>query len=550
MSDRGAKVLKKESALKASRSSWDSWWQDIAEHVMPRKSHVTETAFDSPDYTDTERLYDTTALLANQTLARGMHTHITPAAATFATVEPPKGNQWSYDVRNWFHDATKTIRDELTRSNFHQEVGEFYLEHSGFGTGAMFCEWNARLGKLVFKSHNVGTYSISEDETGKVNTFYRTYRLKPAQIMLMFGDDCPPSVKEKAANDATKEVELEIVHAIEPRENYDPEKVDAENMPISSCYVLRETKEVIRESGYMEFPFAVARWLRWGNSPWGWSPSSFALPIIHQLNFLEQCTDVGVERVAFPAWMVPDTMKGEFDPRPHGQNIYSPSNGGDTAMPTELAANGRLDIAMQREEQKRDVIREHFHEGLFRTVSRRDKVMTAREVSRIEAEQASDFHPFFAQLTSEFLEPIVLRVFAELLRNNRLPSPPPELFEQVGGVWEMQDPSMKFNSRLGLAFEQAEALGLLEIIDELNPMAQIMGPEVYDWLDTDKAGPMLARAKGVSPEIFRTGEGMEALKQGRAERAQAEAAAKQTQQVAGAVGSLGGVDAAEQLLGN
>ena len=550
MDSKAQRIIKRNEQMSSSRRVNDSLMRDIALHVQPRKANsiLSDNTESSTDEVD--RLHDTTAMFANQTLASGMNTHITPAGQVFATFGPPSGpdgEEAGYDVKNWFHKATKTFHEELTNnSNFQSAVDELYLDHGGFGTAAMICRMG-RSGKLVFETIEIGSYSIAEGEDRSVDTLYREYELTPRQIMQRF-DDVPDSVKEKNGEEKTKDIPLKIIHAIEPREDYDSDKIDDKNMPIASVYVLAETQEILHESGFYEQPFAVSRWRLWGKSPWGWSPSYYALPLANQLNFLEQCVDVGVERVAFPAWMVPNTMKGEFDPRPHGQNIYDASGAGDNALPQELQTHGRIDIAMDRVEQKREVIREAFFEDLFKLLSRTKKELTAYETREVIKEKTSQFQPFFGRITSEFVCPIFRRAFAELLRAGKFGTPPEGLFVKVGNGWEMQDPKIEFNSPMAMALQLGEVSGLLQTIEDLAPMAQVVGPHVYDFVDEAKAGPMIARARGVSPDVMRSAEEMEALREQRAQAEQQAAQAEQAQQLASAVGSLGGVGEAQNVI--
>jgi len=543
-----AKRLAKAERMASQRLVNDSLMRDIAEHVQPRKAQSILSDHDHSSTDETDRLFDTTAMQANQTLGSGMHSNITPMGTIFASIMAPSevSDGLSYDVRNWFLKATQVLHQELAKSNFHSAVDEFYLDHGGFGTAAMLCRMGEK-GTLVFETLEIGTYSIAEGEDRLVDTLYRHYELTPRQIKQRFGDDVSATVEEKANDEKSKDVPLKILHCIEPREDYDPNRIDAENMPIASDWILVETQEVLKSSGFLEQPFAVSRWRLWGKSPYGWSPSYYALPVACQLNFLEQCIDVGVERAAFPAWMVPSSLKGEFDPRPHGQNIFDASPGGDAAMPQELQATGRLDIAVEREEQKRKVIREAFFEDLFKLLSRIDKQMTAREVQELTAEKTTLFHPFFARLTTEFLSPILKRAFAELLRAGKFGTPPDALFVRTESGWEMDEPEIEFQSRLALAHEMGEVSGILQTIEDLAQMAQVVGPQVYDWLHPDRAGAKIARTRGVSAEVMRTSDEIEEKRQAEIEAAQAEAQAQQAQQLAGAVQSLGGPEQVREM---
>ena len=50
MDQKAHEVLKRQASLRAARGPWDSWWQDITEHVMPRKADITDDRFDAPVY--------------------------------------------------------------------------------------------------------------------------------------------------------------------------------------------------------------------------------------------------------------------------------------------------------------------------------------------------------------------------------------------------------------------------------------------------------------------------------------------------------------------
>ena len=53
--------LKRFTALKNARGVWDTAWQEIAEHVFPRKAGITQKDY-TPNNNRDARLYDTTAM--------------------------------------------------------------------------------------------------------------------------------------------------------------------------------------------------------------------------------------------------------------------------------------------------------------------------------------------------------------------------------------------------------------------------------------------------------------------------------------------------------
>lgn len=544
--DLATQLLKRESALMAGREAWTGWWQQLADHVMPRKAQagVPDAGSSVPDQSKAAKLFDSTAMTCNQTLANGQMANITPMGAQWFLIEPPEGRRYGYEVRNWLHGASQALARLLVRSNFYSAIDEIYLDRGGFGTATILCRMG-REKRLVFEVAEIGTYAIAEDEERQVDTLFRTYRMTPRQMVQRWGDELPADIRARAEDPEKADIPEDVLHAIEPRLERDPRRGDeSRHMPVRSAYVRKETKEVLHETGFYERPFATTRWRLWGDSPWGWSPSWYALPTSEQLNFLEQCTDVGVERAAFPAWLIPATMKGEFDPRPHGQSIYDPRGAvGDVAMPRELVSQARLEYAVERAEQKREMIREAFFYDLFRMLSRRDKAMTAREVAALEGEKHNQFHPFLARFTTELLGPVLRRAFAEALRAGLLGRPPAELFERsASGGWEMPDPQIAFTSRLALTLQINETSGLLQTFETLAPLASV-DPSVFDFIDTAKAGPAIARSFGVGSEIMRTEKEIREIQAARAEAAQQAA-----QNASGAVRNLGGAEGINRLM--
>lgn len=541
-------ILRRWSDLEGKMNPWLAWWQQLAEHVCPRKAEITERSMESPNRDKVAKLFDTTAMVANQALAAGQMANITPMGQQWFAIEPPERFAKNHNIRLWFQDASQRLGRALVRSNFYSAIDELYLDRGGFGTAAMLCRMNANR-RLVFETLTIGSYGIAEDDERMVDTLHRVYRMPPRQLEMRFRE-LPADLKARAADPQKADIPVEILHAIEPRLDRDPKRGDeAKHMPVRSVFIHRESKEVIHETGFFESPFAVTRWRLWGESPWGWSPAWYALPTADQLNFLEQCTDVQVERAAFPAWLIPSTMKGEFDPRPHGQSIYDPRGAaGDVAMPRELESRGRVDYAMERAEQKRETIREAFFYDMFRLLSTRDKGMTAREVIELSAEKASQFHPFFARLTTELLQPILKRAFVECLRAGIFDQPPLELFEKGPAGWTMDDPEIAFTSRLAQALDMQETNALLQTFETLAPMAQL-DPGVFDFVDTAKVGPQIARSLGVSATVLLSEEEIKGKQAARAQAAQAAAAMESAQMASQAVRNVGGVEKAREVLG-
>ena len=84
--------------------------------------------------------------------------------------------------------------------------------------------------------------------------------------------------KENVSNDLVKKAqktpfdEVELVHVIRPRNDFDPQKLDKKNMPFQSIYMEYETSHIISIGGFKENPYVIPRYLKSSTEIYGRSP--------------------------------------------------------------------------------------------------------------------------------------------------------------------------------------------------------------------------------------------------------------------------------------
>lgn len=528
-------------ALEGERQVFDSIWQDCAEIVLPRKQ-VTRKDTTLPDTADIEDQLDITAQQANQTLASGQMAHITPMGAQeWFRLDPPNNLADNPTAIRWYSELTQTIRRALANSNFYNEAHEYYLDRGAFGTAAI--EVTAGPGGLGihFRTFHIGSYSIAENEFGKIDRIARRYKLTAQQAVGLFGDTKLPEPIKKCyeKGELTK---FEFVDYIRPNKKHDPEN------PFTKAYesfTISYTgeKSLIHEAGYHEFPVAVSRWQKWGeDSPYGFAPALYALPAARQANHLETLADLLGENAAFPRMLLPSTMKGEIDLRPGGASYYD-ANMGAAEMPREWLTGGRYDILEARLDRKKKAIEDAFFVQLFELITQKQKDMTAYEVSQLVSEKGALFHPIFVRAVGEFLTPVILRVYSILARQpGALPTPPEDVIMQGSSGPELPDPEVQYISPLALAISQVQISGLPGVMQQLAIIGQV-DPTVYDSVATEEIYPTLARAAGIPEKLIRTPEAIAQIQQNRAQAQQM----AQAEQMAGAVGKIGGAEGVEQI---
>jgi hypothetical protein len=492
-----------------------------------------------------------TVIRANMTLAAGQLNYVTPATDRWFAFEPPEEmkEQGGDAAARWYQLCTEIAFRELARSNFYLEIHELFLDRGGFGTSIIFAEEGKRV-TLKFENWEVGTYSIAEDDEGVVDTVFREFELTCRQAVQKFGIENVGETIQKCYEErkpTSLDKKFTFIHAIFPRadDQRKPGKVDGPNKPVASVYVSLADKVCVRNSGYDEAPAAVSRFLKWGKSPYGYSPSIEALPTVRQVNFIEKQMDALAELAAFPRILIPDGLEGDVDLRSGGVTVFDPNN--VNAVPKEWATQGRYDIGLQRVAAKQKQIEEAFHVTLFKMFAEREKQMTAREVIERVQEKLVQFSPTFARMTTELLNPLLERVFGILFRAGKFPDPPEEVFVVTAEGVSLPLPQVAYTSKIALAIKALENQSFLQFVEIVAPLVQV-DPAVMDAIDTDKAMKGLARNLSLPVGWMRSDEDIAAIRQQRAEAQQAQASAEQAKLVAGAAKDASAADPAMKKL--
>jgi hypothetical protein len=481
-------VLHRHETLKSKRAAWDAFWQDVAEFCMPRKAEIMSSTTSPTTHRDSV-LFDSTMVYANMVLSNGCMSYLTPADSRWFSFDPPAHLKGDDECEQYTRQCSEIASLELANSNFYTEIHELYLDRGCFGTAVLYCE-EGRRSPLNFRKFDVGSFSISENEEGFVDTLSREFLYTARQAVQKFGIENISEVIRTAFESGKSDQmdrEFAFIHQIFPREDDQIEfgKKDARNMPVASIYIEKDKKKLCRVSGYVEFPFFATRYLRWMNEHvYGWSPAWMALPEARQLNFLQKQMDALAELAAFPRFLVPDTHEGEVDYRAAGVTYFDSNN--PHSVPQEWATAGKYDIGKDRVEMKKEVINKCFHVDMFQMFANLERPqMTAREVTERASEKLVQFSPTFARLSSELYTPLLRRVWALLTRAGKMPPPPKQMLVEGPDGLMVPEPNVVYSSRIALAIKNLENASLMAMFEMWSPMVQVK-PEVLDNANWDE----------------------------------------------------------------
>ncbi|QLF88255.1 head-tail connector protein [Pelagibacter phage Greip EXVC021P] len=517
--DLAKNLLKRFDRLKSQRQNWESHWQEVADYMQPRKADVTKTR--SKGDKRTELIFDSSPLQSVELLAASLHGMLTnPATPWFSLKFKNDGMENEDEAKEWLESATETMYSAFNKSNFQQEIFELYHDLITFGTAAMFIEEDDE-DELKFSTRHINEMYIAENDKGRIDTVFRKFKLSARAAVQKFGS-VSPNIEVAAKKDPYEEVE--ILHAVYPRSDFNPVKQDKNNMPFESVYLDAESGDQLSVSGFREFPFVVPRYLKASHEIYGRSPAMTALPDVKMLNEMSKVIIKSAQKQVDPPLLVPDD--GFMLPVrtvPGGLNFYRAGTR-DRIEPLNIGANNTLGLNM--EEQRRNSIRNAFY--VNQLMMQDGPQMTATEVIQRNEEKMRLLGPVLGRLQSELLKPLIDRAFSILMRKKLFAQPP----EFLSG----QDIEIEYVSPLAKAQKSSELQSIMRAIEIMGSLSNVA--PVFDHINMDKLVRHLTSIVGVPQKILKPQSELNAERQAAAEQQEQQQQMQQMQQLAQAGGDV------------
>ena len=517
-------IKKRLNQMEGSRGTWEDHWQEILDYVMPRKADIVFTR--TKGQKRTEILFDSTAITASNLLAASLQGTLTSPSMQwfYLKVRNEEFNE-NREVQLWLEDSAKRMYNVFNESNFNTEVHEMYLDLVSIGTGALFVEEGNKgfqESGVHFNTMHIAEYYIQENVSGYIDTLYRKYKLSARQAVQEFGEDNVGEKVLEAAKDKPDKM-FNFIHAVEPLEDYERALgKGATKLPFHSCHVCEEDKMTVRAGGYNEFPYLVPRWSKATGEIYGRSPSYNALPDIKTLN---KAVEIGLKAWAKaidpPLLVQDDGVIGKVRMTPGGITVVR----SDAAIkPLQIASNWQ--VTDLKENQLRTAIRQAYYSDQLQLQD--GPQMTATEVQvRYELMQRL-LGPTLGRFQSEFLNPLIERVFGIMLRANAF-LPAPEMLEG-------QSVDVEYVGPLARSQKMEEAVAVERLYQLAMQVAQV-DPSIMDIINHDEAIRTRAALLGVPKSILKSVVEVDQMRQDRAMQEQMQQEIAMQQQQASATAS-------------
>lgn len=528
--------------LKQERQSWDSHYKDLQDFFLPRRGRFNLTDANKGNKRN-QKLVDPSPKLAARVLAAGMHAGSTNPATPWFRLETPDPEMMEFrPVADWLWDVETRMRAVFNRSNLYAVLPLIYGEAGIFGTAPVLMQEDP-VTTVHFVPKTVGSYSLAVDPKFTVDTLYCEYRMTVRQVMTLFPQGASPQVKAQFAARQFNQW-VDILHAIEPNAHRQHGRVDAANMPWSSCYFEtgRNTDSgPLRLSGFEDNPLACFTWERTGEDVYGSSPGMDALGCSAALQVQTKRKAQGIDKSVDPPMVGDPNHQNSPSTVLPGGVTWAGFTASGSAPKFQPAYVVKPDIQWMLEDIRdvRDLVERCLYNDLFLAITRADP-RNAREVEIIarKEEQLLMLGPVLQNKDDGLIKPIIDRTFYVMMRQGMLPPPPQEL-DNVDLKVEMM--GLLAQAQRMIATGSIERFtGFVASVAKGQADAGVH-PDVLDKVDVDQAVDEYGQALGVPPSVVRSDDQVAAIRASRAQEKQAAqlaAAAQPAKDAAAAAKSL------------
>lgn len=542
-------IMTRWGQLKSERATWWQHWSEITAYLTPLQGRY----FRQDRNKGQKRygnIYDNTGTRGLGVLAAGLMGGLTsPARPWFRLGTADATLNKVPAVKQWLADVTNLMLTVFQKSNTYRALHNVYRELGAFGTGISIVVDDF---ENMIHHHPIttGTYCVSTNFQGRVDTMYREFDMTVAQLVNEFGIDNVSTSVRNMYERGTLDTWVTVLHAIEPRSDRDPTKIDAQNMEWSDIYMELGAPEdrYLRESGHKRFPVLAPRWDVQGGDIYGNSPGMEALGDIKQLQHEQLRKAQAIDLMVNPPLQVPTSFKNRDVERFPGGITFVDTASTQKAIQTAYDVNLNLSYLLSDIQDVRGRVNSAFYVDLFMMISQDNAAttrMTATEVAERHEEKMLMLGPVLERLQDELLDPLIDITFNRLIESGTLPPAPPELHgKQL---------SVELVSMLAQAQRAVATNGVDRFVGAMGQIAQFK-PDILDKFDSDKWADEYSDMLGVSPDLVVPQDQVDQIRQQRAQAQQKQqqmeqlASASQTAKNLGQTPTTGG-NAASDMLG-
>jgi len=527
--------------LQNDRRTWEPFWNDVKTYILPERGRGIDAPGSSTETNDgtlrDKKRLNGTASKALSILASGMQSGLTSKARQWFLLTNRDPDLAKYKpVREWYDQVQDILEGIFRRSNLYSALLHTYFEMAGFGQGAVMVLDHPEK-TLHCRPYTTGTYYMSLDKWGEVDTFIQSEWLTVRQILQLYPDAKLPAFieGEKATNQLEKR--HEVVNAILRHPEQYGVKMPEGKQAASVHFLDKASDEdgFLKVSGYDMWPVMTPRWDAVDNDVYGQAPTRDIMGDVKMLQKMESDVLKGVAKTVSPPWRIPPELERRgLNTQPNALNVVaSMSEQAVAPLFTSPVNVQQLQVKIDRVAQD---IKDGLYNSLFLALLTNDTPqMTAREVAERHEEKLLMLGPVLERIHYELLDPLIDRAFSLAWNAGMIPPPPDELM----GVPTM----IEYVSILSQAQKAVGVNRIEQSVGFLGSMVQVY-PELRNALDPFKTYDVYNQMIGVRAEVLRSPEEYQKLVEQQAQQQQMMQNAALAEPMANSAKALGEVDTA------
>lgn len=504
--------LKRQGVMQLAHDAQMAAWQQIGELVLPRRAEF----FNQNDavmgrsagrVVNTEKLFDGTAVWCNEQLAATLHGSLTSVTQRWFGIETEDEDLMKIkENKDWLFDVTDKMYAVFnsTKTYFTSQIHEAYLDLGAFGNMCMYTEED--LDSVVrFVAYHLADIFIMENNKKIIDVVHRKFPFTVRQAVQQWGENTPKKLLEYYNNKTDLDKSFDFLHCVFPRADRDYNKIDSKNKPFASVYIWENEKELVTESGYDEQPYLFGRWSKTTSDLYGKGPGNISLPDNKMLQQMWKTIIKAAQKQVDPPLMVPDDgFLLPIKTGPSSLNYYQ-ANGSNTELIKPLETRGKVNLGFDLIEKKEHHIMKTFYIDWLQL--REGPQMTATEVLQRTEERMRLMSPMIGRIQSEFLGPMIERVFNIMLRQHR--------FRPAPRMLQGRNLKIRYVSPVVKAQKMTQATMLERFFQSIAPFAQV-NPEMLDRLDGDGIINWFAELYDAPTKILNSDEKVKQYREARA----------------------------------
>lgn len=510
----GAVILRRFAALQTNASLVRDVWRDCYRYSYPLRGIGLESNGEVQGEANAQtaaelqsELYDSTATDAVRIHSSALMSGLTPANSRWFGLDVDGASD---AARKWLDAAADALWENIHLSNFDATAFDCMVDMTVAGQFVMFADSNPDGGFRFEQWMLANTYFSATRPGQPVDSVFNEVEMTAEQAVKEYGENMVPEKIRKSIADDKPDEKFRFVRAIYPRDKKGKGGRFARNLPIASCHVEKESKKVVRESGYHEMPLGVPRWHPLPGTAYAFGPMFDALPDCKTLNqevkFVLQNADLAIAGM----WIAEDDGVLNARTIKIGPRKVVVANSVESMKALQPA--GKFDVAALEIDRLQRSIRKVLMADQL-TPNNEGPAMTATEISvRVELIR-QQLGPVYGRLQSEYLQWLVTRCFGIAYRAGVFGPAPREIQERVL--------SIRYISPISRAQKAVDVAAMDRYENSLALEAQATGrADILDNYEWDKGARKRAELLGVPLDLIPEEDAIVATREGRQQQQQ------------------------------